>query len=40
MIRLLLMTVCGLLAFPAIGCAQASSISGDDDTPLQIPITA
>jgi hypothetical protein len=37
--RLLLITVCGLLAFPAIGCAQASPVSGDDDAPLQIPLT-
>jgi hypothetical protein len=39
MIRLLLTTVCGLLAFPAIGCAQASPLSGDDPPPLQIPLT-
>jgi hypothetical protein len=38
MIRLLLITVCGLLAFPAIGCAQASPFSDGDATPLQIPL--
>ena len=39
MVRLLLITVCGLLAFPAVGCTQASPVSGDDATPLQIPLT-
>lgn len=39
MIRLSLITLCGLLVTPAIGCAQASPISSDDGTPLRIPLT-
>ena len=39
MIRLSLIAVCGLLVLPAIGCAQASPVSGNDAAPLQIPLT-
>jgi hypothetical protein len=37
--RLLLITVWGLLAFSAIGCAPAPAVPGDDATPLRIPLT-